>query len=420
MNRRLLCVGIFVAAALPRLAYLAYARPFFVGEYWELAGNLLEHGQLGFQGGRTTYEPLYPLFLAAARALTGDRVWLVQTLQAVVASAGAIYLFLLAEELTSRRSVALLAGALWAIDPLLIRHAVAPGEFSLMSTLLAAFTYSFVRTTRCARAGGGGPLARTGDSVRTMALPLVALSPAILAGNGRRMAAVVLATTALAVASPLAVRNYSLNGSILPTRSGVNLFIGNSKYSAGLLPDHSPDVLQDYARDVASRHGLAVSEYGIEDERAANALFTRLAIDEWRRHPGPMLRLKVRNVGYFFWLRLIPAYVLTDDTTIALEPDGRFRIENSPLRPPIEDVLHISSYGFLLAAAVVGIHRRGRAIRRDLVMWCIMLTFLAASVIYFPATRYRVPTEFVILFYAAVALDSLITRRPSETGEVAG
>ena len=395
-------------------------RPFFEGEYWELAGNLLEHGQLGFQGGRTTYEPLYPLFLAASRALTGDRVWLVQALQAIVASAGAIYLFLLAEELTSRRSVALLAGALWAIDPILIRHAIAPGEFSLMSTLLTAFAYSFARTARGAGAGVAGIWLGLAILMRTMALPLVALSAALLAGNGRRKAAVVLAATALAVASPLAVRNYSLNGSLLPTRSGVNLFIGNSQYSPGLLPDHSPDVLQVVASEIASRHGLAVSEFGIEDERATNALFTRLAIDEWRRHPGQMLWLKVRNVGYFFWPRLIPAYVLTDDTTIALEPDGRFRIENSPRRPRIEEALHVSSYGFLLAAALVGVHRRGRAVRRDLVMWCVMLTFLAASVIYFPATRYRVPTEFVILFYAAVALDSLITRRPPKADEVAG
>ena len=412
MNRRLICGGIFAAAALLRLAYLAYARPLFPTLYWELASNLLQHGRLGFSGGwSTAYEPLYPLFLAVARAVTLDHVRLVQAVQALLDSVGAVYLYLLAEALTRRPSVAMLAGTLYAIDPTLVRHAVSPGEFSLMSTLLTMFAYTFVTASGPARAAVAGMWLGLAVLTRTMALPLIALAAALLALDGRHRAGAALAIAALGVVSLLGLRNYSVNGSLLPTRSGVNLFIGNSEYSAQLLPDQSPDVLQDYAMDVARQHGLAVSDFEIADERASDRLFMRLTIDEWRKRPAQMLWLKVRNVAYFFWPILVPKYVLAEDTTVTLEPGGRVLIENSPPRPPIEHIVYTASYCLVVAAALLGIRRRGHRVRRDLILWCIVATFVAASVVYFPATRYRVPMTFVLLFYAAVGIESLLMRR---------
>jgi hypothetical protein len=35
---------------------------------------------------------------------------------------------------------------------------------------------------------------------------------------------------------------------------------------------------------------------------------------------------------------------------------------------------------------------------------------VAAHAVYFPTTRYRVPIEFVLLFFASVALDRAIAR----------
>ncbi len=368
-------------------------------------GNLINHGQLGFDGRPTTgYEPLYPLFLAVSRTLTLDRVLLVQALQALVAAAGAVWMYLLTDALTRRTAVGLVAAGLYAVDPMLVRHAVSPGEFALMATLLCAFAYTFVTTATPARAAAAGLWLGLAILTRTMALPIAILAAAVLALDGRRQAALVVMVTALALVSLLGIRNYRINGVLLPSRSGINLFIGNSEYAAALIPEHSPDILQEYAAARARLHGLTISAAGLEDDSAADALFTRLAIDELKKRPREVLWLKVRNVAYFFWPRLVPAYVLTRDTTITLQPGGRFRIDGSPARPRIEHIVYTASYVLLVPAAVIGIWRRGRDIRRDLILWCIMATFVAASVLYFPATRYRAPTEFVLLFYAAIGM----------------
>jgi hypothetical protein len=45
------------------------------------------------------------------------------------------------------------------------------------------------------------------------------------------------------------------------------------------------------------------------------------------------------------------------------------------------------------------------------------VTFTVVHMLYFPAIRYRVPMEFVLLFYCAVGVDALARRRsPTKTG----
>ena len=68
----------------------------------------------------------------------------------------------------------------------------------------------------------------------------------------------------------------------------------------------------------------------------------------------------------------------------------------------------------MLALAVAGVWLRRRDIGRDAILWCVVVTFVAAHALYFPTTRYRVPMEFVLLFYAAVALDRWAGRNPIE------
>jgi hypothetical protein len=404
--------GIFLVAALARLAYLWYSRPFFTTEYWQLAGSLLHRGELGFplMGPTTAYEPLYPAFLAVLRFVASDRALAVQAGQALVAAAGVVWLYRLTERLAGRGSAAVYAGLLFAFNPVLVRHAVSPSEFSLMATLLLIFASTFVTAAGPAGAIRAGLWLGLAVLTRAMALPLVALAPAVFLLEGRRTAALGVALTALAVVTPMAARNYTVNGVMLPTRSGMNLFIGNSEYSARLIPEHSPDVLQEYARATAREHGLVVSEFGIEDEKAADRLFTRLALDQVREHPGKMLRLKARNAVYFFWPRLVPERILTGETVIELSGDGGYRIENSPSRSRLEQAAYTVSYGFLFMAAVAGIWIRRRDLRRDRILWALLLTFVAAAVVYFPATRYRTPVEFVLVFYAAVAIERLTGR----------
>ena len=107
----------------------------------------------------------------------------------------------------------------------------------------------------------------------------------------------------------------------------------------------------------------------------------------------------------------MPSRLVQDDTRLVLEPAGEARVENSRARPIAEDLAYTISYSMVAAAALIGLWVRRRHLSQDAVLWCIVLTFVTIGALYFPATRYRVPMEFVLLFYAAVALDAKLPVR---------
>ena len=113
----------------------------------------------------------------------------------------------------------------------------------------------------------------------------------------------------------------------------------------------------------------------------------------------------MRNVLYFFSPRLVPYHEPTAATTIQLGKDGTFTVQNSPTRPAVDQIVYAISYTPVLALAVTGVWLRRRDVSRDAILWCVMATFVVVHAVYFPATRYRAPVEFVLLFYAAVTLD---------------
>jgi hypothetical protein len=115
--------------------------------------------------------------------------------------------------------------------------------------------------------------------------------------------------------------------------------------------------------------------------------------------------LKCRYLAYFFWPRLMPSRIMTADTTITLEEGGAVQVSNSLPRPVLDEIAYSSSYIVVFVAALAGIWRRRRVLKDDAVLWCVLVTFVAVHVAYYPATVYRVPVEFVLLFYAAVGLE---------------
>src|SRR5580700_9411858 len=98
--------------------------------------------------------------------------------------------------------------------------------------------------------------------------------------------------SAAAVTSPWLIRNYLLNGAMLPTRSGVNLLIGNSKYAAELLPDQSPDVLilTDYVDSLVAREQPALLADTLANESALDTYLTARALKQMKARPLETLR----------------------------------------------------------------------------------------------------------------------------------
>jgi hypothetical protein len=404
--------AVFTLALLTRLLYLLLEKPPFHGDYWTLSESLLRDWSLSFDGVRTTaFEPAYPVFLAMARVLVGHSVLLVQVIQCAVAACGAIFLYRLAASLTGTRRVGTIAAVLYGGYPLLVRHSPDPTDAALMTTLLIAFAAEFVTATTPLRAARAGIWLGLAVLTRTMALPLIPLAAVIQSWNGARRSAAALTLTALLVIAPYAVRNYALNGSMLPTRSGLNLFLSNSPYTSSIFPGYGPDILGEYAWSVlegAARPPLPESP---ALERQRDAEWTALALQEMRRHPLRTAGLKARNVLYFFSPRLVPYHEPTDATRILLGENGQFQVENSPPRRTTHQVIYAVSYTPVLALAIAGVWLRRRDIGRDAILWAVLVTFVAAHALYFPTTRYRVPIEFVLLFYASVALDRWIGRK---------
>jgi len=404
-----LCIFAFAAGI--RLAYLALARPYFTRYYWHSASGLLQTGSLSLDGVQTAaLEPLYPLFLAAARWPMGDRPLLVQAAQALVASAGAVCLYRLAAALTGRRRPAIAAALLYAAYPLLVHHSIDGTESALLGTLLIAFAHRFVTMRSSIGAATAGLWLGLAVLTRMVALPLVVLAPLLAAARSARAAALIAAVSA-AVLAPYGMRNYALNGAVVPSRSGINLFISNCEYAPGVIAAYGPDILMPYAESRIAAEGLADLPLTPEAEQQRDAAYLRLAIAEMRRHPLETLRLKIRNVFDFFSPVLVPYRDRSEATTVSFGPSGQVAVVHGVARPLRHRIAYSISYAAVLVLAAFGVWRRRGHGAADAILWCTLLTFAAVHAVFFPATRYRAPVEFVLLFYSGVGVDALLPRR---------
>jgi Dolichyl-phosphate-mannose-protein mannosyltransferase len=412
-------VALFSVAAVARVAYLLTMAPSLEGYHWAIADDLLSKGIFGYGGVETAYyEPLYPLFLAVARRIVGDSQLVVQVLQAFVDSLGAALLFLLVTALTARRQVAAIAALLYALYPLLVRHAVLLHEYSLVSVFLVAFCYLVVTANTMSRAAAAGVCLGSAILIRAMVAPALAFTTLALILTRRYRIAVAVALTTTAVTAPWLVRNHLLNGAIAPTRSGVSFFMGNSRYAAALFPTHNIDLLMQFTDSIPARERpdllVPAAEYSLD------AFYWDLAWEEIGTRPLETVALKFRYLAYFFWPRLMPSQIMTADTTITLGVDGAIQVRDSLPRPIVDEIAYSSSYILVLVTALAGVWRRRHVLMKDdAVLWCVLVTFVAVHVAYYPATVYRVPVEFVLLFYAAVGLEwayqALSNRQRSST-----
>ena len=82
---------------------------------------------------------------------------------------------------------------------------------------------------------------------------------------------------------------------------------------------------------------------------------------------------------------------------------GLVMVEHSYRRPAIEPITYSLFYTPVLASAIWGIYLSRAILARAAILWCIAATFVGVHALYFPATRYRAPMEFVLLLYVSVA-----------------
>jgi hypothetical protein len=397
---------LFGIAAFARAMYLFAFRPPLESYYLGLANSLLTTSVLGFDGTPSAaFEPVYPLFLWAATLLFGERVLWIQLMQACVAAAGAPLLYYLALRLNASRTAATLAGLMFAVHPLLVKQASAASDLPLATTLIIGFVLVFATSRGVRGAALAGAVLGLAVLTRSMMAPLVVLSAAILLARGRRPEAIALTLAAITVIGPMLVRNYSLTGSVSPTRSGINLYIGNSPHSASLLPTYDLDLLEPeaYERFLEARPGIG--QDGASLDAAFDTMLTHLAVRHMLADPAQTVRHKLLNVAYFLSPRVAPYRISSRGTRVIIDQNGAARVVDSVARSPIDVWAYGATGTLLLAGAALGVARRRRNLSGDAILWAVALTVISVNAVYVPATRYIAPMLFVMMFYTGVALE---------------
>jgi hypothetical protein len=396
---------LFLIAAVPRVVYLFTLRPRFESPYWALSGSLIRTGTLSVDGiPITDFEPLYPIFLAGVRTIVGDSILGAQLAQVALASFGAVLMFRLTCALTGSRRPAIVAAMLFAIHPMLVRHASSASDSALTSVLVLAFVGASISE----RSGSIIPGLWLGLAVlsRATLMPLIPLAAIVQAWRGKIVAAVLVVGVAACALAPWILRSYLVNGSWLPTRSGINLYIGNSPYTPALFPEHDLDLLEGPAYQMASAARPDIAPDDPDYVVRINAYLTRASVAHMLQSPLSTARLKLEKVAYFLSPYLTPHYVAGPQSRVRLAPPATVIVENFVERPPFQIVVYFVFTAFVMAAAVVGVYLRRQTIRTEAMLWAVALTVVTVHTIYFPASRYRTPMSFVFLHYAAIALSA--------------
>lgn len=374
-------------------------------------GTLREHPQASHIRAREwandLHGALYPAFLAAARLISfsrGDDHWLVMLIQIAVASAGAVLLFQLTRTVTGSVRAATMAALFYAFDPYFVRQSVSHLELPLLVTLLlwALRGVSAVQTGRDAALAGVlfGAVLLT----RASLMPVVVGAIVLMAARRGWRRALMAGATATLVVVPWIARNYVLDGSVMPSRVGENLFVSTSPYAIGVLPKHDVDLLVPFA------HALVDRELGhvppAELEAQADALLLSRALEFARSHPRETLALKLRNLLYLFWPGILPVEAKSEDVR-AIFDGSRVRIVGAQGRPRAWEWLHFGARAVLLMAAVLGIAVRRRRWREDALLYLVILSVAAVHVVFLPTTRLLAPMTVVLMVFAGAGLDHL-------------
>lgn len=401
-------IVIFLAAAIPRIAALLYFPAPEPNYYWVLGESLLKHHTFALDGAPTTYmEPLYPAFLAAARLISGDALWIAMLIQVAVASAGAVLLFQLTESVTGSTRAALIAAGFYVVDPYFVRQSVAFLELPLLLTLLLWALREFFRMRSIRDAVGLGVLLGGVFLVRSSLLPACAAAVILAATRRGWRPAMAAGVTAILVVLPWIVRGYIINGSVMPSRVGENLFVSTSQYAIGVMPQHDVDLLVPFANELVDRELGHL--HPTELEGPADDLLLSRALEFARMHPRETLALKLRNLFYLFWPGMLPVEAKSPDTRAVLE-GSRVRIIDARERPRMWERVHAATRTVLLFAAAIGLTVRRRRWRDELLLYVLVLSVATVHVVFFPTTRLLAPMTVVLMLYAGYGLDALWNR----------
>lgn len=409
----MILMGLFLLAAAVRGVFLLTKLPLEDprwSPHWNLATGLLKYGTFGYQGERVTnIEPGYPVFLALSRWIFQENLALVFLSQIAVSALGVLFLYALTLRITENVRTARLSALFFTLYPYLIGQSVSIIEVTLVASILILCAYFWAaanRTQSLKSAVFCGLVFGLTFLTRSMVLPCFAFC--LLAFVFQKKFKVFFASSLifLAVVLPWALRSYSVDGTIVPPRSGWNFLQGNCAYSDKVIPAYNPDLLDAYVSQLLEKERPDLSE-GPDREtlgRDVDRFFTAKAFEFIKENPWRFLKLKILNVFYLYHPRIVPFHSMDRQTKIHFTGPETFEIEGIPERGAAREFAHFIFYGFLLLSGIAGIWMRRRQWRKDLFFYFLALNFTLVYALYWPATRLRAPMDFIFMFFSAYAL----------------
>ena len=401
MTRRRAAAWIALACVVPRLAVVLYERGDTLARFTEksddFARAFVATGVFGMVPGvPSAYtQPLYGWFLIPLYWIFG-RAWLaVGIAQIVVALATALLVYELGRRYVSPRA-GLLAALISTLNPYLVWHDVhvnreildqVVGAALLLAVLLAAERRSL---ELCVAAGALAGLAILGNT-RLTALPL-ALAVYLLVRHVPALAVGAFLVAAVLMLVPWVVRNRVSVGCFALTTDGRALWKANNAQTYSLLT---------HGKWIDDVRRIPHSEYNPEEalalyhqtgrvyrpnECAQMRFYQHLVWQFWRKHPGEKAKLTQLGVRMLWDPRTTK--------TVGRNAGGGLDRAREIVQPLYTVPL------FLLAALGLFLVRRPVA-----ALFAIVLGYQTlAAMLFVGATRYRVPTDFVLALLAAAAL----------------
>jgi 4-amino-4-deoxy-L-arabinose transferase-like glycosyltransferase len=284
-------------------------------------------------------------------------------------------------------SVAVIAALLLAIYPYFVMHDVRLQETGLFTflTTLAMLLLVRARHGSLRIAGTAGLVFGLDLLTRPTILPFLALAPFLIAFQAsnlrtRMRAAAAFTLPLVVVALPWLIRSVILVGSPTFTSEGGNqLWSGNNAYTFSRYPHESIDLSVQQALQHLSRQEQAELA-SCSNEALVDDWYRRKAIAYMREDPWRTFRNGLRKLA------------------------AAFSVWPNPAGSAARTLMHLLSYGPMLALGVIGAFLSRRSWRDHLPIYALFLSFAFVAFTFFAHTNHRTFLDVYLIIFAASTL----------------
>ena len=283
-------------------------------------------------------------------------------------------------------------------------------EVAVFTTLLILCCASYIQMKSAGGAVLCGLIFAATLLTRMMIAPALFGAILILLVQKRWKQAAIICGVLAVCLGPYFLRNYSIDGSFIPPRSGWNLLQGNNPYASKVIPAYNPDLMDIYVSEVMTKeHPEWLDETHPPPVREVDRFFRDKAWQYMKAHPLETLKLKLLNVLYLFHPRIVPFYSMDENTVLHLKGESDIEVTGAPSRGFPAEAGHALYYGFILLTALPGFYLRRKEWRTESIFFLILLNFTLVYAYHWPATRLRAPLDFILIFYSAVTITVILS-----------